>query len=99
MVDSVRDRLEKLKTSDDKLLTPEYIFIKKVEKSIFKMDSLRTKMTSGSDQYLSLYEELKDAEKEFLKLLDDPETKLMDFPSVFVSRVDMAKKKLLTKKL
>ena len=105
MVDTVKERLDKMRyepenpSSGDKLLTPETIFMKKVEKSIMKIDNLRTKMTSGSEQYISLYEELKEAEQDFCKLINDPETKFMDFPSIFVSRVDTAKKKLITKKL
>lgn len=105
MADTVKERLDKMRyepqnpSNGDKLLTPETIFIKKAEKAILKMDNLRTRMTSGSEQYLSLYEELKDAEKEFTTLLDNPETKFMDFPSIFVSKVDNAKKKLVTKKL
>ncbi|MSR86252.1 hypothetical protein EXS74_02560 [Candidatus Woesearchaeota archaeon] len=114
MVDTMRDRLERLKNTpsqrnfeprrderprEEKLLTPETIFMKKADKLISTIEALRTKMHSGSDQYISLYQELKKAEEDFLALLQDPEVKTMDFPAAFVSKVDSTKKKLLTKKL
>jgi hypothetical protein len=108
MADSMKDRLERLKNStsdftfepkkEEKLITPEALFMRKVEKSIQSIDSLRSKMHSGTDQYLSLFHELKVAEAEFVSLLDDPETKFMDLPDLFLSRVENTKKKLLTKK-
>jgi hypothetical protein len=110
-MDTVRDRLERLKNTpssgyykpeqprESKLLTPESIHMKKVEKALATVEAIRSKMHTGTDQYISLYQELKFAEDEFVKLLDDPETKFMDFPTAFTSRMDNAKKKLLTKKL
>ena len=114
MAETVRQRLEKLKNTptygvyeprreerprEEKLLTPETIYMKKVDKCIAIVESLRTKMHSGTDQYISLYQELKKAEEDFLSLLQDPEQKHMDLPSAFVSKVENTKKKLLTKKL
>ena len=108
MADSMKDRLERLKNStsdftfepkkEEKLITPEAIYMRKVEKTIQTVDSLRNKMHSGTDQYLSLFHELKIAEIEFVKLIEDPETKFMDLPDLFLSRVENTKKKLLTKK-
>lgn len=114
MAETVRERLEKLKNTpyhggfesrrderprEEKLLTPETIYMKKVDKAIALVESLRTKMHSGTDQYISLYQELKKAEEDFLALLHDPEEKFMDLPSAFVNKVENTKKKLLTKKL
>ena len=108
MADSMRDRLERLKNSnpdfnfeprkEEKLITPEALYMRKVEKAIQVVESLRNKMHSGTDQYLSLFHELKIAEAEFVAMIDDPETKFMDLPDLFLSRVDNTKKKLLTKK-
>ncbi|HIH14916.1 MAG: hypothetical protein QT08_C0014G0021 [archaeon GW2011_AR17] len=112
-METVRDRLVRLKNTsfqggfeprreerpkEDKFLTPESQYMKKVEKAIAQVESLRTKMHSGTDQYISLYQELKVAEDEFVKLLIDPEQKFMDLPTAFISKVDNTKKKLLTKK-
>ncbi len=115
MVESMRDRLERLKnspspepyeprrreeapSSERKFLSPETIFMKKAEKVMAEIESLRTKMHSGTDQYISLYQELKMAEDTFSKLFTDPEYKNMDFPTLFLSRVENTQKKLLTKK-
>jgi len=113
MAETVRERLEKLKNTptygvyesrrderphEEKLLTPETMYMKKVDKAISQVEALRTKMHSGTDQYISLYQELKVAEDEFVKLLVDPEEKFMDLPAVFVNKVENTKKKLLTKK-
>lgn len=113
MVETVRDRLEKLKNTpiqgafeskrdekprEEKLLTPETIFMKKVDKAIMQVETLRSKMHSSSDQYITLYAELKKAEEDFLSLLNDPEQKFMDLPSAFVNKVENTKKKLITKK-
>lgn len=113
MAETVRERLEKLKNTpfhggfeqrreqpqrEEKLLTPETQYMKKVDKVIQQIDTLRTKMHSGTDQYISLYQELKKAEEDFLALLEEPDQKGMDFPTAFVTKVDNTKKKLLTKK-
>ena len=115
MAETMRDRLERLKNSPssgafevrkreevqnkEKILTPETQYMKKVEKIIGEIEALRVKMHSGTDQYISLYQELKKAEEDFLKLLQDPDEKYMDLPTAFTSKVEMAKKKLLTKKV
>lgn len=108
MADSIKDRLERLKNStsdftfepkkEERLVTPENLYMRKVEKAIQTVESLRNKMHSGTDQYLSLFHELKIAEAEFVTMIDDPETKFMDLPDLFLSWVDNTKKKLLTKK-
>ena len=115
MAETMRDRLERLKNTsssqdfgfrtkeepvqEKKLLSPETIYMKKVEKAMTQIETLRTKMHSGTDQYISLYQELKKAEEDFLSFLKDPEEKYMDLPPVFVSKVEATKKKLLTKKV
>ncbi|MDP3728102.1 MAG: hypothetical protein Q8R18_01475 [bacterium] len=111
MVETVRDRLERMKNTpygnyeprreepkEERFLTPESIYMKKVDKVIMQIETLRTKMHSGTDQYISLYQELKKAEEDFLALLQNPEDKFMDLPTAFSSRVESVKKKLLTKK-
>lgn len=107
MTDSMKDRLERLKNSysdfpfehrEEKLVTSESLYMKKVEKAIQNIESLRNKMHSGTDQYLSLFHELKIAESEFTLLIDNPETKFMDLPDLFLARVENTKKKLLTQK-
>ena len=114
MGETMRERLERLKgtssrdfesrkeeqffSSEKKLLTPETIYMKKVDTVIATIEFLRTKMHSGTDQYLSLYHELKKAEADFIALLDDPENKFMDLPGIFINRVENTKKILLTKK-
>ncbi|MBI5797993.1 hypothetical protein HZA98_03775 [Candidatus Woesearchaeota archaeon] len=92
-------RREQRPFEERKFLTPETQFMKKVEKTMMTIETLRTKMHSGTDQYISLYQELRKAEEDFLELLKDPERKFMDLPAAFVSRVEQTKKKLLTKKL
>ena len=114
MGETMRERLERLKNApservfkqrrdepsarENRLLTPETIFMRKADKVISTIEALRTKMHSGTDQYISLYQELKKAEEDFLTLLQDPEQKRMDFPTAFISKIESAKKKLLTKK-
>lgn len=92
-------RDEQTSNKSDKLLTPETIYMKKMDKAMLAIEALRTKMHSGTDQYISLYQELKVAEEEFVKNLQDPEQKFMDLPTAFVSKVESTKKKLLTKKI
>jgi len=84
--------------TERKFFSSETVYMKKVEKMIHQIESLRTKMHSGTDQYISLYQELKKAEEDFLSLTQDLEQKSMDLPAVFLSRVEEVKKKLLTKK-
>lgn len=114
MADTVRERLERLKNTpysggfearreeqhrEEKVFTPESIYMKKIDKAIIQIETLRTKMHSGTDQYISLYQELKKAEEDFLSLLHNPEEKFMDLPTAFLSRVEGVKKRLLTKKV
>lgn len=114
MADTMRDRLERLKNTsssgnfeprreerprEEKFLTPESQYMKKVEKAISQIEALRTKMHSGTDQYISLYQELKKAEEDFVVLVNNPQEKDMDLPVAFTSRIESVKKKLLTKKL
>lgn len=109
-METVRERLEKMRNTpssgyreeqprENKLLTPESIYMKKVERALAVVEALRSKMHTGTDQYISLYQELKFAEDEFVKLLEDPDRKFMDLPSVFLNRMDTANKKLITRKL
>src|SRR3989338_9556206 len=77
---------EQTPSKEGKLLTPETVFMKKADKIISTIESLRTKMHSGTDQYISLYQELKKEEEDFLALLQDTEVKVMDFPPAFVSK-------------
>jgi len=79
-----------------RLITPETVYMRKVERVMMKHTETKRKMLSGSDQYLSLYHELKKAENDFLDLLADPEIKYLDLPDVFLQKIEEMKKKLQT---
>lgn len=99
-METVRDRLERLKDPYKKpepQITPETIFMRKVEKAIQKIESIRKKMLSDSAQYLSLFYELRKAEDEFLMLLDDKEMKFLDLPDSFMKLIDSTKAKIRRK--
>ena len=96
-----------------KLIKEEYIKerVKKITKGLKRLgikwaletrvdlvDEKSLKMLADSGQYLSLYHELKKAEKDFFALLDDPEIKFLDLPDVFVQKVNRMKKKILNQK-
>lgn len=113
MADTMRERLERIKNTsssgnfeprreerrrEEKFLTPESQYMKKVDKVIAEIEAFRTKMHSGTDQYISLYQELKKAEEDFLELVKNPDQGFMDLPTAFTSRIESVKKKLLTKK-
>ncbi len=80
------------------LLTPESVYMKKVEKVMKNHAETKRKMLSDSGQYLSLYYELKKAEDDFLALLSDHEVKFLDLPDAFLQKVMTMKEKILARR-
>ncbi len=117
MVESIRERLERLKNAPPKvtlplsdqerstpterkpMITPESVYMRKVEKLIANLESMKARMKSDSGQYLSMYYDLKKAEKEFLESIEEPEAKFYDLPDAFLHRVAAIREKIETKKL
>ena len=81
-----------------KLISPESVYMKKVEKVISKHAETKRKMLSDTGQYLSLYHELKKAEDDFLALLDDPDVKFLELPDVFVQKVRLIRDQITNKR-
>ena len=115
MIESVRERLERMQNkprrvapplSKDELdprpekvlLSPESVFMRKLEKVMKRISELKKKMNSDSGQYLSLYYDLKKAEQEFLELVDHPEVQYLDLSDIFMSKVKELKKEINNKK-
>lgn len=110
---TVRDRLEKLKnrptsgippirrepTGDSILLSPEITFIRRVESLIKNIQVIQRKMRSDSGQYLSLYYDMKKAQKEFLTATEDPEMQYLDLSDVFLKRVEEMKRMIAENKI
>ncbi|MBU4502846.1 MAG: hypothetical protein KKA79_09700 [Nanoarchaeota archaeon] len=80
----------------DGMLTFERQFLQKVEKAIKKIESIKDQMKS-SDNFLNYFYDLKNAEQDFLKLLNEAEEKHVDFPENFVKRVAEVKKNIRSK--
>ncbi len=114
-MESMRDRLSRLKESDRvvrqplskddldpqpsrALISPESIYMKKVEKVMKKHEQTKKNMLSDSGQYLSLYHELKKAEQDFLDLYEDHERKFLDLPAVFERKMDDMWEKITRRK-
>tara|TARA_Y100000310_G_scaffold313633_1_gene362197 strand:- start:723 stop:1073 length:351 start_codon:yes stop_codon:yes gene_type:complete len=90
--DEINPRLEKV------LLSPESVFIRKIEKVMKRIECLKKKMNSDSGQYLSLYYDLKKAEIEFLELINHPEVQYLDLSDIFMSKAKALKKEIENKK-
>ena len=113
MVESIRERLQRLQNTPSrpieplvrdpgaqevrKILSPESVFMKKVEMVMTQYAEIKRKMLSDSGQYLSLYYELHKAEETFVTLVEDPEVKYLDLPEVFLQKVDALKQNILAK--
>jgi len=85
--------------SEKGLLSPESVFLRKIEKSMSQIKEIQSKMNSDSGQYLSLYYDLKKYEKEFLDLIDDPEIKFLDLPEMSMRRIKDLQSKIRNKKI
>ncbi|MBT3324253.1 hypothetical protein HN681_04715 [archaeon] len=90
--DEINPRPEKV------LLSPESIFMRKIEKLMSSITSTKKKMLADSGQYLSLYYDLKKQEKEFLETLDDPELQYLDIPDIFMQKINNMKKRIIDHK-
>lgn len=106
-IETVRERLERLKKTPpsswpptihyverEPIITPEAVFMRKAEKIINNLESIRKKMLSDTGQYLSLFYELKKAENEFINLLQEKEVKFLDLPENFVRKLEEIKAKI-----
>ncbi len=80
------------------LLSPESIFMRKIEKLMSSINSTKQKMLADSGQYLSLYYDLKKQEKEFLETLEDPELQYLDIPDVFMQKINAMKRNIIDQK-
>jgi hypothetical protein len=80
-----------------KLLTPESVYMKKIDKLIHNLAGLKKKMHADSGSYLSLYYDLKKAEKELLEAIEDPEKQFMDLPEIWVQKIEDLKLKIKNK--
>ena len=118
MVESIKERLERLQKSPPKVtlpfaeeereveverrqptITPETVYMRNIEKLMTNLETLKAKMKQDSGQYLSMYYDMKKAEKEFLDAINDPETKLYDLPDTFIHKVAILREKLANKKI
>ena len=90
-LDLIPEREEK--PIGDGMLTFERVFHQKVEKAIKRMESIKEKMKNSSS-FVNYFYDLKQAEKEFLELLEQAEEKHIDFPDNFVKRIEEAKSKI-----
>ena len=77
-------------------LTSEKIHQKKVEKVIKRIESIKEKMKT-SETFINYFYDLKQAEKEFLTLLETAEEKHIDFSDEFAERIKEVKNKIRTK--
>ncbi|MBI5871640.1 hypothetical protein HZB88_00980 [archaeon] len=107
-METVRERLERLKRSggswfspshpaqqrEEPVITPESIFMRKAEKAMNQIETLRKRMLSDTGQYISLFYELKKAEDEFLVIVQEKETKFLDLPDPFLRRMEEVKSKI-----
>jgi len=80
----------------DGMLTFERVFQQKVEKAIKKIESVKERMTT-SNMFMNYFYDLKQAEKEFLDLLEKAEEKHVEFPSNFVKKIELIKSKIRSK--
>jgi len=108
MVETVRERLEKLKHSQwrvqspvdkdvtgmHKSVTPETVFMKKVDKSISTIELIRKKVLADSDSYLSLFYELRKAEAEFLEVIKEIDEKALLLPDHYLNKIEQIKSKI-----
>jgi len=107
-MESMRDRLEKLKNSPwrvpnpvdkdvtgmHKPVTPESVFMKKLDKAMSNIEQIRKKILADSDSYLSLFYELRKAEKEFLEILNEKEEKELILPEHYLNKIEDTKNKI-----
>jgi hypothetical protein len=107
-MESVRDRLEKLKnkpwhvapaldkdvTGMHKKITPESVFMKKLDKAMSNIESIRKKVLADSNSYLSLFYELRKAEREFLEILNEKEEKELLLPEHYLNKIEETKNKI-----
>ncbi|MFH1972810.1 MAG: hypothetical protein ABIJ18_05015 [archaeon] len=108
MVETVRERLEKLKHSQwrahtsldkdvtgmHKQITPETVFMKKIDKAISNIEIIRKKVLADSNSYLSLFYELRKAEAEFLELLKELDDKELFLPDHYLTKIKQIKSKI-----
>lgn len=71
-------------------------YLKDVEKKLKKIEALRSKMKNNPGSYLSLFYDLKKAEKNFLESLKKLEESNIDLPENLKIRVKEAKSKIKT---
>ncbi|MEA3378174.1 MAG: hypothetical protein U9Q69_00895 [Nanoarchaeota archaeon] len=98
----VKSKLEKLKNvpntqpkpilgpKEEKKASPS---LKKIEQAIRDIENIKNKM-HGSNTYLSLFYDLKKAEKNFLKVLDLANEEDIEFPDFLKKKIDEIKSKV-----
>ena len=84
------------KPAPESSLTSEKVHQKKVEKVIKKIESIKEKMKT-SETFINYFYDLRQAEKEFLVLLEKAEEKNIDFSDEFAKRIKEVKNKIRTK--
>jgi len=77
----------------DGMYTFERVFQQKVDKAIKKIGFLKEKM-EDSENFLNLFYDLKRAEEEFLKLLEEAEKRKLDFPDNFKNQIEEVKSQI-----
>jgi len=75
------------------MFTLDRVYQQKIEKAISKLEVLKNKMKS-SEMFSSYYYDLKKAEKEFIDVIAEAESKKLDFPENFLKRVADIKRTL-----
>lgn len=103
-METVRERLEKLKNKPvynpqqphqpQPLITPEILYLKKLDKSIATIEAIRKKFTNDTPSYLSLFYEQKKAEKELMEILKEGEDKEFSIPDSYTKRIEEIKSKI-----
>ncbi len=82
------------KEEGKKVITPESVMQKKIEKAMSKIEEYKKKMHNSPNSYLSLFYDLKQAEKDFLTLLEEADSKSVTFSGTTLSRIEKVKKQI-----
>jgi hypothetical protein len=84
---------ENVVSENKKVEMPDNAIIKRVENAIKEIDKIKTKMERSSS-FLSLFYDLKKAEKEFLFVLEEAKEQMVDFPDHLEMKIQEAKTKV-----
>jgi hypothetical protein len=86
-------------SEEKKTITPESVMQGKIEKAMGNVEALQKKMHDSPSSYLSLFYDLKQAEKGFLDLLSEAEDKQVALSGTVMARIAKVKSKIRSVKL